>query len=257
MKKKNYLIVSLMLIAFSFNLASVNAKTKCGLDEDIALNKEVINIKANFEEKERIIDPSEYDLPEDYEGDPKDYQLKENYFQVNIMNLSDKFYLEIKNEDNSFYKKVTYNDVHDSVASFNWTDLSKVTSLTLNVYTSDKTSCPNEEIRRFYLTLPRYNSYHEYAQCNYVPDSYICQKYVTFDELDFNDYIKKVNQEIKKKDKAIEKKEDSEKSGWQKFVSSLKKNKKIIFICLACVVTIGIVVLIIYLQRRKKDIFKK
>ena len=257
--RKKLLIVSLVLLYLFMGFEKVDAKSNCNLDENVALSKEVMNIKTNFEEKERILDPSEYYLPEGYTGDPNDFQLKEDYFQVNLINVTENFYVKITSNDKSFSKTITYNDVKDSVASFNWKDLSKVETLKMKIYTSDKTSCPNEEYRILYLTLPRYNDYHEYAQCSVIPKSSLCQKYVTYEEVGLPYFIKKTNEEIEKKfekDKDKDKNKDN-KSFWNKLKNFLKENKKYILIGLSIILVVGIVVLVIYFQKKKKDIFKK
>lgn len=91
----------------------------------------------------------------------------------------------------------------------------------IEVYTSDNTNCADDLLRTLYVSLPRYNDYSTYAVCDKVPDYYLCQRYVTYEKVEFVDFEKSIRNEIAKVE--AEEKEKNEKH-WYDYIVSFFEN---------------------------------
>lgn len=202
-------------MAFLFATTYVNASSKCSVDEIVELNHEVVNIKATYEEiEEEITDLDEYPLPDAVLGTPEEdeYVGYINYFKINLTNLGEKFYAVITNDYNREKITLKYKDIVDGVASFKWEHLDKVVNFTIKIYTSTKTGCEGELYRTMYLKTPRYNGYSEYGYCNNAKDYYLCQKYVTFDNISMGEFVQTLDKYYEKNKEA-----EPEKSFFEKY----------------------------------------
>ena len=115
-----------------------------------------------------------------------------------ILNLSDNFYIKYSNNVNDDTKIYKSSDSLEGIISFNWIDLSKVTTMTFKVYTSNKTNCKDELYRTVYLTLPRYNSYSSWSWCDGQENNSACHKYVTYGEMTYGEFLKRLSSENNK-----------------------------------------------------------
>ena len=179
-KKILKLLVILSLVA----VPRINAA--CNYQETAELNKEVANIKITYEVAEGIFTRNDADTGEEFED-------TYNFFKINILNLSDKFYIKYSNNQNKNTKTYDSSNASNGLISFDWKDLSKVTTMTFNVYTTSKTSCKNELYRTIYLTVPRYNPYHSWGICEGKENVSLCDEYVTSEELDYEEFVSRVN----------------------------------------------------------------
>ncbi len=191
-------------MAFLFTTSYVSAASLCSVEEVVELNREVVNIKANFEEMEGIKPKDEYDVPDAILGTPEEdnYVYKYNYFRINLTNLSDKFYAVITNDYNREKVTLKSSQAVDGLVGFDWKYLDKVTNFTIKIYATSKTNCEDELYRTLYLKTPRYNDNSSYAICSEATDHYLCQKYVMFKDVEYgffwdtvNEYINKNNEE--------------------------------------------------------------
>lgn len=216
MFKFNKLLIT--LIAF-FSFISISKAVNCSYQEQAKLNNEVANIKTNYEIKERILDKSEYSPPD---GADEDYVAKTDYIVVNILNITKNTYVEVSNDYNSDVLKYNYNDTKNGNVSFDWYNINEVVKFTIKVYASSATGCEGSSLKTLYLTLPRYNDYSNYTICNSIPDYYLCQRYVTYDEISYDSFYTRVNKEVSK----IEKQEEIKNKKWyEKTWDFIKDNK--------------------------------
>lgn len=248
MKKRDLL---LFLISFLFvNVNSVNAST-CTYSEQAKLNKDVANIKVTYEEATGKVDPSLYDCQADA-GEEELCNSEYDYFVISVLNMTEDFYIVVTNNVDGQRQTFYYSDSQDGVIKFNWEGILNLTTFTISVYSSSETGCPRENYRTIYFTTPRKNLYHYYGQCQQAPDYYICDKYVTFEEMSFYEFMEKMDAHISE----IEK-EDQEKlnpSLPEKIVDYIYENKVTFITVGVAMVIITTVVTIIVVKKRKKSV---
>ena len=247
-----------ILSILSFVLIIGNAKAAaCDYEEKAQLNKEAANVKANYEIKERILDPSEYTIPDAILGTEAEatYVAKTDYIQVNILNITKNMYVEVTNDKNSESKTYTYADVKDGNISFDWYNIGELVKYTIKVYASSETGCNGNTLKTLYVSLPRYNDYSTYNICSKVPEYYMCQEYVTYEDTGYSTFVKRVKEEVTKKEEK-EKEEQERKSKWYNKMFDFIKDHKTAFIVggITLVVVAGGATYIIIKKRRRSII---
>lgn len=216
-----------LIIVFVLGTPVVSASSTCSYEEQVKLNNTVVNVKANYEEQKEVVDPSTYTPPETTSEDELvNYVLYNEYLQVSFLNISDDIYLIVSNNVDKTKMTITSSMATDGVYKYNWKNLNKVATLTINIYASSKTNCADELYRTFYLTLPRINEYYNYDICTNNSEYYMCQKYVTFESLSSGDFFEKVSEYGKSKNKTSD---DTNKSD-NKFIEFIKNNKTYLII---------------------------
>lgn len=174
--------LTFLIVMFLFNI-NAKAASSCTYEEQTELNSKAANVKISYEiieektEEEEIIHIN-------------------RYFKVSIVNVTEDFYIVIKNSVNDEEKTFTKDDAQNGIITFNWTDTSEVTNFTAVVYTTNNTNCANEKYKTLYFTTPRYNEYSDRAICSELPDFYLCQEFVTFSEIDNMEFANKLDNYI-------------------------------------------------------------
>ena len=183
----------LVLSVFFFFISSVCAASSCSYQEQSSINSIASQVKASYELKEGILDPSKYLVPAVVAGTEEEstYVAKYRYLQISILNITEETYVKVKSED-GYSKTIEYSDTYQGIYSLDWDDLTKITPLTIEVYSSNKTGCPNEKYRVLYLTLPKANEYASSSECVDNENFYLCKELITFQEPDFNTFEKKI-----------------------------------------------------------------
>ncbi len=219
MRKNTNILLAILGFLMLFLSPSVQAASRCDTTKVAELNREVTNIKVNYEIAEKMYELEEVSPPDSWypenEGDLPTYK----YFKINILNLTEDFYVEIPEISNTD-ENYTYDMATNGTLTIDFEDTSIVRVLTFKIYSSDKTGCEGELFRTVYLTLPRYNDYSEYSICKQVPDYYLCQPFVTFQDVDFATFSRYIDSQISKIDKEyIEKlKEEEQENGKKNFL---------------------------------------
>ncbi len=189
MKKGMILILSV----FFLGMFSAKAASSCSYQEQASLNNIASQIKASYEVKEGVLDQNTYGLPDVLIDDEENYQATYHYFEVSILNITEETYVIISNDiDNTKYT-VGYSDTTDGIFHFDWKNLSNVTSIMIEVYSSDKTACANEKYRVFYLKLPKSNAYYNSPLCEGNESFYLCKEFIASNEPDFKTFETKIN----------------------------------------------------------------
>ena len=224
---------------------SRNVFAECSYEQQAKLNSEASTIKAIYEEEIGYLDSSNYVCADGQEECDNEYA----YFKVSILNLSKNFYIKVS-EGNNTIKTITFDSVENGLAYFNVDNIEETHTYKFDIYTSDNTECSSSLNRSFYLTTPRINEYASYSICNDIPDFYLCQKYVTFEDSGFSDFVEKVEEY---KNEENEKEQEKNKSFFEKLKDFIKDYK--IAISISAIIIIGLIVgFIIIKQKRRKDI---
>ena len=234
---KKYVFI-LTIILFGVSIINANADS-CSNEEKARLKKEAAKVKMVYEEAEKVVDRRPIpDLGDEL------YDVKANYFILNISNITNDLTVVIQNNYNNDKISVDYSNTDSGLYSFDWNNIKSIVSFTYKVYGSPSSSCFDELLASGYLITPKYNRLHDTTLCEGVTDFKACDKYIT-DDTDQEVLRKRILEYKEKKEKTQEQK----KSTIEKVIGVIKEHK-ILTICLASVVLISGVALVI--RKRKK-----
>ena len=244
--KKFGKILLLFFVMIFLPINVVKAASKCDYNEQAKLNNDVADIKITYEEAEGFTGET---LPVEGGGT---FEETYNYFKITIYNLTEDFFVRISNDYNKEVKYIRYSDLIDGVGIYEWSHLEKVTKFTFKIYSSNKTSCANEEYRIAYLTTPRLNTYHNNALCTGKESFYLCQKYVTEDEIDYMTFMNEVSSFSNDSKDDVSKDTIDDEQGIGDIVKNfIIENKVTIGIVSTVVVIGGVVAIVIVIKKRR------
>lgn len=250
MSKYKYALFS--ILAFGLFTLSVSAAT-CDYSERAELNSEVSNITANYEvitiELEDSVPPDAMLGTEDEEG----YVSTSDALQVNILNLTENVYAVVTNNYNDEELIYRYSDTDNGNVAIVWETLSELVTFTIKIYSSDATGCADTLLRTLRVSLPRYNDYAAtYSLCKQVPDYYLCQRYVYYDEVSFGEFIERVTAEIERVEQEAE--ENQEDLPWYEEIGNfISENRTPIIIGVVSIIIIAGVIVVIVIRRRRRS----
>ena len=236
-------------------LSNVSAINRCSTKAKAELNKYASQIKASYAIKEKQIDQTEmfsdgdgYNGEECIDNQENCNIITVDYFEITITNLTDQFYVEVTNDFTEETKILNSSDGDNGIITFTWDSLSKVTNFTFNIYAKETTKCANVLQKTLKLRLPRKNENFDNPICEDIPEFNLCQKFVTYDYMDWDDFEAKVLDYKKLNEIPSEKGDEQNKSAWQKVKDFVNDNKYyfigggVAIVAIATGVTITIVV---------------
>lgn len=210
-KYLKYIIMLLMMV-----IPAVNAE-ECTYKDRANINAIAKEVKAQYEIKTGILDPNAY--LENVE------EIKYEYLETSIYNLSEELYVIIKNDINDTQITVNYQDTMEGTYSFKWENEEEIVTYSFEIYSSGLTNCPNEKLKVLSLKIPKRNPYSSMAICSDAKNLNLCAPYITFkeptiDELN-SQILKYKNGEINESSEEIKEQEKT-------FIEVLKDNKIIV-----------------------------
>jgi len=228
------------VVLFSFTIKA-SAASSCSYQEQTTLNSKAANIKVSYDVVDKTVQFEDMDVTM-------------NIFEITILNLTEDFYLIDKNNINEDTQTFTSSSVVDNVIKFKWENVEEVTNFTFQIYTSDNSSCPNEKIKTIYLTTPRYNDFSSREVCQNLEDFYLCEKFVTFDEVTESEFLNKLDS-YREEEKNIEpeenQKEKEENKSTSDNVFEFIDNYK--WVAVGTLVLILVILIIIKNKKQKKQ----
>ena len=206
MSKIKYLILTLLI--FGFGITPVGAI--CNYEEQARLNREVSNVKVSYEVVTKEIGQDRCSPLEGFEDMP--YTCTAEFIQINILNINENMTVRLENDDYDFRRDYSYEDTNNGAIAFFLTDEKgneiefnpKVTELSVEILASSETGCEGSALRTIYLTVPRYNNYYGLGYCDGLDDYYLCQKYVTYPEVTYEQFSKTIANEIAEREEQQE-----------------------------------------------------
>lgn len=166
----------------------VNAE-KCSYIEKYKLMKEASKVKIKYEPVFEDIEDNNCST-----GDCLPQRIY--YFKIYILNASENMRIEVENNYNNDKTTYTKDDISDDVITFFDYDSTEVKRYEFKIYASEATECNTEKLQTIYLTLPRHNRFYNEGYCLDHEDYYLCEEYVEFDDMDINDFHKKMEEEF-------------------------------------------------------------
>ncbi len=248
MLRYKYLLLTLIL--FGIGIAPVSAV--CDYEEQAALNREVANVQANYEIVEKQIEGTMCST-----DDGTGLCLGEA-IQINLLNLSENFRAVITNDVYRNTLTYNYSNTDNGNVSFFITDNEgrevsynpSVITYTIRIYASSETGCEGDTLRTITLRIPRYNQYSEFALCDSISDYYLCQRYVTYEKIDYDTFYEQVTEELEENEPTPE-----EELTWYERIWDFVVEHSTIFIIGGVVIVIGVGATVAYIIiRRRRDI---
>ena len=226
-------------------LNNVSAVNRCSTNAKSELNKYVSQIKASYATKEEKVLSDNIDNPIE---DGKQYEILVEYLEITLTNLTDQFYIEVSNDFNEEVKTYRYSDSDNGIITIRWDMLSEVAKFTFKIYANENTKCSGVLQKTLTLQLPRLNDNYSNPICEGISEFNLCQKYVTFAPMEYEDFVSRVNDD-KEKNKIEDKTNtNQDKNAWENIKDFVSKNKYyfigggIAIVAIATGVTITIVV---------------
>ena len=208
-------VLLIVLSSFLF-IVNVNAASKCSYEEQAELNSKAGNIKVSYDIGTRQV--------ETFEGDMIDI----DQFVLSIVNVTEEFYVTVKNNYNKEEKTFSYKNAKDGVITYNWPHFDKVTNFTFNVFTSEKTKCHGEKVKTIYFSTPKYNTFSYLNICDEYTDFDYCKKYVYINDISENDFYNSLEKYEARKQAQNREDEKEQKDFLTNVISFITKNKWLI-----------------------------
>lgn len=160
----------------------VSAAT-CSTEDKASLLSESGFVTVNYEEVVNQFTDDDVLYFDEVEGE--ETEITEVYYtiKVNVLNMSENFYIEATNNVNDETFIIEYSDFTDGTYSFIVEDLSEVVTYKFKVYASSATNCEGEAFDVNYLVVPKYNWYSNLEICEGNEDAEVCQRYTTVSDM--------------------------------------------------------------------------
>lgn len=245
MKRINKLFFYILLFVFSIT----NVYAECSTEDMNKIRNEAVQVKASYEKTVRIMNSGEY-VPPDGTPDDAELSITQTYFKIYINNITENLYVVVHNDTTDSTQTFTYADSDNGTVTFDWYRIVSKIDYTITVYSSSNTNCPDTKLYVINLTTPRYNYYSSDKVCLNASDFYLCQEYVTVDDVDYATLQKKVEAYLA--GKVDNNGEEIETPGDVIETNFWDENKTIIIIGIVAIVIIGIGTILIIKKRGKK-----
>ena len=241
----------LVLILLGYFVFTPFVSAACDAAKKVQLDRDVASIKVNYEI-----------LKEAYSGrtDVTNTNEEETFYydviQVNIINVTEDFMVEVKSDYDKKTTKYTYKDAKDGIISFKSPTNSKIVNYTFKIKSVAKDGCKADEVTRtLYLTQPRYNYLSDYEICNKIPEYYLCEKYVEFyDDVELGVFLEKANKALEKKNRQIEEEEKANRKWYEKITDYISENKTKFIITGGALVAVIVIGTTAYVIKRRRDV---
>ena len=252
MSRYKYVLFS--IITFGLFTLSANAAS-CSYEQRAELNSEISNITANYEVIEVPLEEGATPPDALLESEEEEYTWMIEALQINILNLTENVYVEVTNNYDNQTTVYNYSDTDNGNIAIEWRTLGELVTYTIRVYASSATDCADTLLRTLRVSLPRYNDYATYAVCDQVPDYYLCQRYVFFDQVDFNEFSTKVLAEIERVEQEEEQNNEEDTTWYEEVGNFISEHKTPIIIGVVSILVIaGVIVVIVVIRRRRSEI---
>ncbi len=230
----------LVLVPFMLFLCFTNyVYAECDYETQAKINNAAGAVRAEYET---------FLYENDYYDETYGEYVTDSYWYglIHIYNITEDIYINvIDNNGNS--RKYTIDDVSaDNVIYVGTGMANEVKKYKIEVYATDS-SCIDNVIRTIDISIPRYNLFSIYSQCDEYPDYYYCSEFVFLDNISEKEFYKGIEDYAKRK-------EEEDKEGIiGQAVDLLKNNWVPIAILVACLSAGGYIFYIkVYKRKGKK-----
>lgn len=246
---KTIKLLVLVLVSYFVFAPFVNAA--CDAAKKVQMDSDISSIKVNYE-----ILREEYTGRSDVSTGDEDEIFYSDAIQINIINMTDDFVVEVSSDYDKKTQKYTYKDAKDGIISFRSPTKKEIVNYVFKIKSVAKDGCRAEEVTRtIYFKQPRYNYLSDYAICEQIPEYYLCERYVDFyNDVEIGDFFEKVNNAIAKKNKQKEEEEKANRTWYEKITDYISENKtKFIITGGILLVAVGTVTTV-YVIKRRRDV---
>lgn len=237
----NKLIKTLFVILPLFIFYNVYAE--CTYKDQAELGGKAAKVKTKYDIEEITVNSICSGEPCTFPG----YKMN-----ISLLNLPEDIYAKVTNNvDNQELTLTSSNKDENGIINFEWNNVDKVTTFTIELYANSNTNCSEQKIQSLYLITPRYNWYSSFEWCDGLEDYYLCEDFVTFEDVEYDDFFQKVTKQKEKNEK--EKPINNESTFFDKLKSFISNNKGII-IGVGCGAIVIVAVIIVISIRKRRSI---
>lgn len=206
----------LMLGVFaSFCLFPLSANAECSSERLVELSKIADNVTLSYTYELGIADAD---------------------FQIVISNLTNDIYIE---DDSG----IRYSGVGDKKAELTYmSGESKI----FTVYSNDN-NCKGESLTSKYITLPTYNEYSTYEECEGIEDYKLCKQWIDLGNMEEDEFLKEVKAYKDSLKQTKQKNPENKNDGFLSFI----KQHYLYFLIPIIVIVIGIGVWFVLIKKKK------
>lgn len=166
------------------------SKTKCGSSKKKSLVNKANKISLEYA-TEKIAVGYDETTGED---------ILANVFNVTITNVTEDFYVIVKNDYTNEETKLTNNDAKDNKVVFQTMYSNDIITYTVEVYTTTS-KCKDELYRKFTFKTPIFNIYTNTSYCTGNEDFEYCKEEIFTSQLNFDEFTEKLEEYKKSKKK--------------------------------------------------------
>lgn len=116
---------------------------------------------------------------------------------MKISNLTENLYVVVMNDYDNSTNTYHYSNFKDNTLDIYTANTLVKINYVIKVYSED-TTCGVEPLKTINYTTPRFNEFSTYNRCNDYKDLEICDVFYDTKEMTYDEYVKKVEKEIKK-----------------------------------------------------------
>ena len=239
----------LVLMLFGYFVFTPFVNAACDAEKKVQMDRDISSIKVNYEIlKEKVtgrIDSS-----------TNDEEFYEDAIQINIINVTEDFTIEVKSDYDKTTRRFTYKDAKDGIISFKSPTNKKIVNYSIKVKSVATSGCRAEEVTRtLYFKQPRYNYLSDYAICEQIPEYYLCERYVDYyDDLTLGEFNEKVTAAIEKQHKQKEEEEKANRKWYEKITDYISENKTTFIIIGGVLVAAAVAGTTVYVIKRRRDV---
>ncbi len=223
MKKK----VLLVFIALFLLFIKIDVNAACTNEDLEALKLEAYNIKAStslilYDEEEVKMGGYRYG------------------YDLLISNVTDNFYVEMFGKGDENNEIIVQNAFSSGGYSYE-----------LNIYTNNKTKCPNRLIRNLHLDVPVYNTYSTRDECANYKKYPICKENTNTENISEEQFLSEIKK-AEAKEKEI--RESNKTTIYEKISSFWDENKNVIIFSIIAIVIVAIIIAVFIIIKNKNKV---
>ena len=246
MVKRIYKTLFVLVLGFLF-MASVGAASTCSYARQNELSGIAYNVKINViaEDVTEEVEGQNEMMADDYDGF---VEVTYKAFFIQLLNLTDDIYVEVTNKANN--EKHTYqaDDFDDGTLKFVTSNSLEAINYEINIFSNDS-ECRGELLRKHELVTPKINRYYGTMMCEGADEYYWCREVIDGNRnLSEPEIIKNIEAykagTIDKEGNVIE----------EEVKKPVKKSIYLIIGGSVVVAGVGVVILVKYMKRRKREI---
>lgn len=195
--KKVFMYICILFVFSFINVSSMNAE--CSYQERKDLLNAAKKVDVSFEIKSEKKIENVFDA---FTQEEKQIEVETNYFNLNIVNLSENLFLRYYNDFDDSEEYVTFSNMENGLYSVRIDNISNIYTYYFE-FMSNNNNCSGDIILTKNLIKPKYNYFSEFTICNEekLKNTEYCKRFIT-EELGISEkvFLEKANSILESSD---------------------------------------------------------